>query len=133
MNKELWEKATRLAAQPYSVEVYRDDEASGEAVYLAKSTELVGCMGQGATIEDALSNLNEAIVDFIYSLLEDGLPVPAAIITATSTGGLTHTVPASSIIWQPSQESQAELAGMQAKGSSSEQRDLLYSYPAKHG
>jgi predicted RNase H-like HicB family nuclease len=91
MNKKLWDTATKLAARPYQVRVYRDDEASGEAIYLAEYAELSGCMAQGATIRDALTNLREAAMDYIYSLLEDGLEVPPPLYIAVQTGGVVET------------------------------------------
>jgi predicted RNase H-like HicB family nuclease len=75
--RDLVEKARELAARNYSTAVYRNEEGSGDASFLAKNPELYGCMAQGATVEAAVASLREARVDYIYSLLEDGLTVPA--------------------------------------------------------
>ena len=55
---------------------------------LISNDELPGCMAQGRTIEDALVNLEEARVDYLASLLEDGLeiPTPEQVQTVTSGG-----------------------------------------------
>jgi predicted RNase H-like HicB family nuclease len=91
VNKELWDKATKLAGKPYRIDVYHDEEAQGDAVYLARIAEMSGCMAQGATIEDALANLRDAAIDYIYSLLEDSLPVPPPLSLAVQTGGIAET------------------------------------------
>ncbi len=76
MNSALMEKAKVLAARNYSLSVYREDAAAGEVMFLAKNPELYGCMAQGSSLEDAIRNLEEARIDYITSLLEDGLFVP---------------------------------------------------------
>jgi predicted RNase H-like HicB family nuclease len=85
MDERLWEAAERLAARNYDVEVLQDETTDGQLIFMARNPELPGCKSQGATIEEALSNLNEARSDYIYSLLEDGLPVPDPAPIATST------------------------------------------------
>lgn len=132
MDKTLWNKATKLAARPYQVRVYRDDEASGEAVYLAEYAELSGCMAQGATIKDALANLKEATVDYIYSLLEDGLEVPPPIFNAVQTGGVATNITLSGAIWQSTVELEAKFEDVLGAVSQPEERELLYSYPDEH-
>ena len=85
MNQSLMEKAEKLAELPFTVEVALDETTDGQPVYVARVTELEGCIGQGETIEQAVENLRQAQFDFIYSLLEDGLPVPIPAILATTT------------------------------------------------
>ena len=53
-----------------------DTTTEGNPVYLARALEVEGCFGQGETHEAAIEDLRLALVDFIESLLEDGLPVP---------------------------------------------------------
>lgn len=69
-------KAKELAARPYIVQVMADETTDGGMIYLAQDPELPGCLSQGATVEEAKRNLSDARIDFIQSLLEDGLPVP---------------------------------------------------------
>jgi predicted RNase H-like HicB family nuclease len=85
VNEKLWERAERLAARNYDVEVLQDETTDGQLIFMARNPELPGCKAQGATIEEALSNLSEARSDYIYSLLEDGLSVPDPAPIATST------------------------------------------------
>ncbi len=132
MNKELWDRATKLAARPYTVEVYRDEEASEDIKFLAKYPELPGCMAQGATIEETLANLSDAALDYIYSLLEDGLPVPSPTAIAVTTGGIPHTVDPSKIKWQPSTKVGATSQDIPEKAGESKERELLYSYSVRH-
>lgn len=47
---------------------------------------LKGCVSQGKTKEEALSNIKEAIVGYIAALEEDGLPVPKDNFEAYLTG-----------------------------------------------
>ena len=45
-------------------------------VYTAEVPSLPGCIGQGATIDEALANIQEAIELYIAVLIEDGKPIP---------------------------------------------------------
>jgi predicted RNase H-like HicB family nuclease len=50
---------------------------SGEDGYwVAECPSLPGCISQGATKEEAITNIKEAIDGYIAALEEDGLPVP---------------------------------------------------------
>lgn len=91
MNRKLREQAEKLAELPYSVEVALDETTEGQPVYLARIPELEGCIGQGRTIDEAVSNLHEAKVDFIESLLADELPVPQPTLLATITSSSVST------------------------------------------
>ena len=92
MNKNLRNKAEKLASRPYVVEVILDETTDGQPVYLAKAPELEGCFGQGETIAEAVKSLSEARVDFIQSLLEDDLPIPGPSLATTTTASLTFTL-----------------------------------------
>jgi predicted RNase H-like HicB family nuclease len=85
LNEQLWSEAEKLASRDYDVETFRDQLTTGELVILAKHPELPGCMAHGKTLDDALANLREARIEYIYSLLEDGLEIPYPRIGATST------------------------------------------------
>lgn len=82
MNNELYDHAEQLASRNYDMVIERDELSNGEPVYLASNPELPGCMSQGATSEEAVKNLRDARITYIYSLLEDGLPVPETNDTA---------------------------------------------------
>lgn len=70
------EQAKITARLPYSITVTQDEATDGTPILLVENDELKGCMAQGRTIEEALANLEEARIDYIYSLLEDGLDIP---------------------------------------------------------
>lgn len=49
----------------------------GEGGYwIAECPSLPGCISQGKTKEEAISNIKEAIEGYILALKEDNLPVP---------------------------------------------------------
>lgn len=73
----LLEQAQLLANRPYLSVVFLDKSTEGEPVYVAFNPELEGCISQGDSVAEARHNLNDARVDFVYFLLEDGLSVPA--------------------------------------------------------
>jgi len=97
MPPELIEKASRIATLPYLIRILEDETTAGHSVYVASIQELEGCMAQGATMEEALLNLRGAAIDFIASMLEDGVPVPPPSIpvTASSTSTSSAAFPAS--------------------------------------
>lgn len=50
---------------------------SGEDGYwIAECPSLPGCISQGTTKEEAITNIKEAIHGYIAALEEDGLPIP---------------------------------------------------------
>ena len=91
-NNDLEDKAKYLANQPYALEILKDKTTSGEEIFLAKNPDLEGCMAQGANIQEALTNLADARLEYIESLLEDGEPVPEITLPSVYTSGETETV-----------------------------------------
>ena len=87
MDEQLLREAHKLAARFYTFEVVVDTTTEEEQIYVAANPELPGCMAQGKTEELALANLSEARIDYIASLLEDGLTVPSPNISASRTAG----------------------------------------------
>jgi predicted RNase H-like HicB family nuclease len=47
-----------------------------DGYWVAECPSLPGCVSQGATREEAIQNVKEAIEGYVLSLKEDGLPVP---------------------------------------------------------
>lgn len=47
-----------------------------DGFWIAECPSLPGCVSQGKTKEDAISNIREAIDGYILTLQEDRLPVP---------------------------------------------------------
>jgi len=96
--------AENIAAKNYIVIVSEDYDSTGKSIFLARTPELYGCMAQGSSIEEAKSNLKDARVDYIYSLLKDNLGIPAptqiiytAVISSSNLNkneyNLTRTIP----------------------------------------
>lgn len=48
-----------------------------DGYWVAECPSLAGCISQGATREEAIKNIKEAIEGYILALQDDGLPVPA--------------------------------------------------------
>ena len=95
MDDKWLEQARNLAMQPYFIKVTLDETTENEPIYLAHVRELEGCFGQGEEPTSAIADLRNAMIDFIASLLEDGLPVPepASLLTSTSsTTSQTFTI-----------------------------------------
>jgi len=96
MNDKLMQKARELAARNYNLSIFNDAEVDGQPVFLAKNNELYGCMAQGSTLEEAIENLKDARIDYIYSLLVDGLDVPDPSLELASSVMTTETLDTSS-------------------------------------
>jgi len=47
-----------------------------DGYWVAECPSLPGCVSQGATREEAVRNVKEAMEGYILALEEDGLPVP---------------------------------------------------------
>ena len=54
-------------------------EPDEDGVFVAECPTLPGCISQGATREEALANIKEAISGYIASLRKHGEPVPLPI------------------------------------------------------
>ncbi|HMN00768.1 MAG TPA: type II toxin-antitoxin system HicB family antitoxin [Anaerolineales bacterium] len=80
-------KAETLAKLPYIVTTAIEESTDNQPIYFARVLEIEGCFGQGETREAAIEDLRLAMVDFIESLLEDGLPVPEPSQLFTPTLG----------------------------------------------
>ncbi len=48
-----------------------------DGYWVAECPSLPGCVSQGTTREDAITNIKEAIAGYILALQDDGLAVPA--------------------------------------------------------
>jgi predicted RNase H-like HicB family nuclease len=47
-----------------------------DGYWVVECPSLPGCISQGQTREEAITNIKEAIHEYIASLEEDGMPVP---------------------------------------------------------
>jgi len=77
--------AEKLGRRLYTEFVARELTTEDVPIYLGRVKELPGCLAQGNTVEEAIADLQEAKIDYIESLLEDGLPVPAPVIITGSS------------------------------------------------
>lgn len=77
MNRQILKKARKLARKYVLTRISEDATKDGASIWLAEDFDLVGCMAQGSTEEEARSNLEDNKIDFIYFLLEDSMDVPA--------------------------------------------------------
>jgi predicted RNase H-like HicB family nuclease len=82
---QLWDKAQRLALQNYTVSISEDTLSNGEKVYVLEHPELDGCIAHGSTLDEALDELRQATISYLYYLLVDGLDVPSPLSTQTIT------------------------------------------------
>lgn len=69
------ELAIQLAKQPYFEIVFLDQNTDDTFGYVALTPELEGCMSDGDSVEEARANLLDARIDYIESMLEDGLEI----------------------------------------------------------
>lgn len=60
----------------YTVVLEPDPQGGG---YSVSVPALPGCFSQGETLDEALSNVREAIALYVESLIEDGDPVPSDV------------------------------------------------------
>jgi len=89
MNDKNWNEAQELAKRAYSIRYDRDKLSENQVVILAQHPELPGCKAYGDNMAEADENLAEATIDYIYALLERGLPVPPPATALTNLDALT--------------------------------------------
>lgn len=58
--------------------------------YWVKVPALPGCVTQGETVEEAVSNAKEAVEAYVLSLKDHGIPIPEE---GVDTSGLISAVP----------------------------------------
>jgi len=85
-------KAEELAKRPYLIMTSIEETTDDQPIHFARVLEMDGCFGQGATRGDAIADLRLAMVDFIESLLEDGLSVPEPTKIDSTVGTSTQGV-----------------------------------------
>jgi predicted RNase H-like HicB family nuclease len=93
MTANHFEQARKLAKRPYLVMASKSETTDGEPIFHARTLEIEGCIGQGASPEQAVQDLRDALVDYIEGLLEDGLEVPEpSRLVRTEGTGLSTTI-----------------------------------------
>ena len=61
---------------PYTIELVRDEDDEGNSGYVAEVKELPGCLSQGATPEEAIRSIFDAMEGWLSVALEDGRSIP---------------------------------------------------------
>lgn len=84
-------EAAKFLSEPYS-RVLVPDPSGG---YFAEVLELTGCFSQGDTAEEAIKNLEEAMVGWISSALDAGEPIPPPLAAAGYSGRVLLRLPKS--------------------------------------
>ncbi len=54
-------------------------EKDGDGIYVVTVPALSGCISDGRTVEEAMSNIKEAIQAYIDDMKSDGEPIPRDI------------------------------------------------------
>jgi len=67
------EEVSKIVARPYVRELVKNEDGT----WFARIVEFAGCMTEGDTQEEALTNLEDAMVAWVEVKLEDGEPIPA--------------------------------------------------------
>lgn len=86
MNQTQMSKAEKLASRNYNTIMVQDRLSDSSVVFVASNPELKGCKAQGASPMEAIANLRDARIDYIYFLLEDGIEVPVPRSQSIMTG-----------------------------------------------
>jgi predicted RNase H-like HicB family nuclease len=91
MSQNYLEIAQKLAARPYFILKSKDETTDGQPIFIARTLEIEDCIGQGSTPDEAEQDLRAALVDYIESLLEDGMfvPEPVRLMRTAGTGAST--------------------------------------------
>lgn len=60
-----------------------------DGYWVAECPSLPGCISQGKTKDEAISNIKEAIKAYVAALADDGLPVPEDHVDLSSSNPYT--------------------------------------------
>jgi antitoxin HicB len=80
---------------PYRISLIPDHDEEGKAGWVAEIEELPGCLSQGATPEEAVSRVREAMLDWIGAALEDDKEIPEPGEAAAYSGRFLLRIPRS--------------------------------------
>jgi antitoxin HicB len=76
------EEARQIAARPYTRELVRNEDGT----WFARIVEFPGCMTEGDTREEALANLDDAMISWIEVKLEDREAIPEPLVVDKYSG-----------------------------------------------
>jgi antitoxin HicB len=85
------EEARRIASLPYAREVIPNSDGT----WFAKIAEFAGCMTEGDTQAEAIANLEDAMIGWLETKLEDGDNIPAPATVEDYSGKFLVRVPKS--------------------------------------
>src|SRR5215475_11558917 len=88
-------EAEEYLALPYAIELVPDTDEAGHRGWVAEIEELPGCISQGATPEEAIANVRDAMLGWISIALQDGRDVPQPRALGTYSGKFIVRVPSS--------------------------------------
>jgi antitoxin HicB len=88
-------KAEEYLELPYEIVLVRDQDEEGNSGWVAEVEELPGCISQGATAEEALTNVRNAMVGWLSVALEEGLSIPDPRARSNYSGRFIVRVPQS--------------------------------------
>jgi antitoxin HicB len=76
------ERVAEILARPYTRELINNEDGT----WFARVVEFPGCMTEGDTEQEALSNLEDAMVGWVELHLEDGDPIPEPLTIEQYSG-----------------------------------------------
>lgn len=78
---------------PYRIALVHDEDDEGNAGWVAEVEELPGCLSQGATPEEAIENVLDAMKGWISVALEDEKEIPEPRALAGHSGRFLLRLP----------------------------------------
>ena len=93
--KSLEEKLAYYLALPYTIEVIRETDEEGQETWFARVIELPGCMTEADDFAELETMIQDAMISWIETALEDGQPIPEPQPTAKYSGKFVVRVPKS--------------------------------------
>jgi len=80
---------------PYKIVLTFDADDEGRVGWLAEVLDLPGCISQGATQQDAVDRIQDAMRDWLDAAIEMGTPIPEPRDTSSYSGRFLLRIPAS--------------------------------------
>lgn len=80
-------------ALPYRICLTPDRDEEDVEGFVAEVDELPGCLSQGATAEEAIRNLRDAMAGWISVALEEGRPIPMPRAARSHSGRFLVRMP----------------------------------------
>jgi antitoxin HicB len=78
---------------PYRIVLTHDRDEEGNEGYVAEVDELPGAYSQGATPEEAVQGIRDAMAGWLSIALEDGVPIPEPLTTEKYSGRILVRLP----------------------------------------